>query len=172
MKKALIATLLLASVTATAWAEEDHPITKRAREVGVSQCLSAIDQVARYLVGTEDLPNASWYSFWTKDDADRHPYQVTIERTYEDGAALFNMTVAPSPNGECDFAYMKVFPFDKSCTGVASSIFKESTYKETLNKRVEVFEKNAMVNYAIPSGNGCTAVIEEHGTLPGKPAGK
>lgn len=135
---------------------ENH-VVKKAREVGVKDCLKTIEKISNFII--KDA-NYGVNSVWNSKHPDKQAFSSMIEVNFGDGTMLASLNVTKTASGECYVEYEKIFTFNKTCLALAKET-ENSVYKGELGKEVAYLEVEGAAVYLFPAGSGCIFVKKE-----------
>lgn len=141
-------------------AADDNRIVETAKKVGIVKCLPAIKHLSNHVV--DDGSTSGYNAVWSIEEPDKSFYNVTMERTYDDGNIFADLIVSPTPKGECSAVLSKMFYMGKSCLAASKDpLFEKAKYKRELHKDVAYFTDGGQDIYFIPVGTGCMIVTKQ-----------
>lgn len=140
---------------------EDAQITKSAREAKFLSCLATVAELEKFFGEGHSYGN---WSSWATERPSTQPFNTSIELTFDDGDQLVDLTIAPTPDGQCSYVYTRTWYSAKSCIATSKEKFLEGfEYKTELNKDIAAFSKNGVKVLLMPAGNGCVVQKKEIG---------
>lgn len=139
---------------------DESTVYQSAQKAGVKKCLPAVKKIADFLI--EGGRHGS-FDRWNTNNPDKQQFTSTIEQTYDDGAAIANLVVAPVATGECAVAYDRIAFVEKSCMAVRNEFFPKYEYKGEVSKYVTVLTgpSKSAVAFLLPTRTGCVMVKKE-----------
>lgn len=154
-------TFLLTLSTSHAVGGETAPITKMATDAGLTRCLQTITEMETFFGDGASYGN---WATWAKENPSSQIFNTSIELTYKDGIHLVDLTVAPTADNYCSYAYTRTWVSSKSCLAVSKESFlKEFEYVRELNKDVALFSKGGVQVFLLAADPGCVIQKKEIG---------
>ncbi|MBY5993561.1 hypothetical protein [Ferrimonas balearica] len=153
--------LLIALLMLAPQVQAEEQLVKHARNAGITACLSTIADLEQFFGAGNNY--GSW-STWASDKADDQIFNSAMEITFSDGVHLIDLTVAPTKDGHCSYAYTRTWSAEQNCMAVSRQDFmKGASYKTELNANVAAFEDGTARLFLMPSGNSCVLQKKEVG---------
>lgn len=132
-----------------------------AKGAGFKACMSTLLDVEKFLA--EGKNYGSWI-LSAKDQPDKQPLNTSMELTFDDGSAIVDITVTPTPDGECSFLYSRTWYVPSTCMAFSKSEAMETMqYKDQLNRDVAAFQGGALRVLLVSAGQGCLVQKKETG---------
>ncbi|MDQ6965343.1 MAG: hypothetical protein Q9M23_00260 [Mariprofundaceae bacterium] len=156
----LIALAMLLFPVQQAWGEEGK-ITRMAREAGFTACIGTVSKLETFL--SNKRPYGSW-SFWSNQQTDKQPFNVSMEVSYADSSILVDFSVIPSSDGSCAYTYTKTWYTPNSCTKTSKQKFmSKAKFKGKLNTHVRAYSLGSAELLLQKAGSGCMVQKKEIG---------
>lgn len=140
---------------------KENLVTNMAADAGVKSCLETVKDLNGFFGGDNDI--GAW-AFWSEENTDKQPFNVTLEQTYTDESAIVDFTVSPTPDGFCTYTYTRTWYSQSSCTAVSREDFlKDAKYKGEVNKNLLAFDNKGVKFLLTSAGTGCLVQKKEIG---------
>lgn len=139
-------------------AAETVPV-EQARQNGFTTCAGQLDKVANHVIGDSEH---GALSTWSKTDTDKKMFNAMAVSKYSDGHSVGVISTAQSRAGGCDSSYTTVFHWEKSCSAMRETTFKEWKYYSEVGGLTVLENESGSVNKILmPAGDGCVTVTTE-----------
>jgi hypothetical protein len=136
----------------------ENIVVKQAKKVGVKKCLPAIEAISNFLLG--DTTKYGVSSTWSSKNPDKQVFTSVIERNYSDGTVVFNLSVTPTPTGQCYTEYERIWSMNQTCLAYSQGL-EGAKYKGQVNKEVAYLNVNGADQYLLPFGQNCIVIKRE-----------
>ena len=147
-----------AAGAAAAAAAETVPV-EQAKQNGFTTCAGQVDKVANHVIGDSEH---GALSTWSKRDTDKKMFNSMAVSKYSDGHSVGVISTSQSVAGGCDSSYTTVFHWDKSCSAMRETTFKEWKYYTEVGGLTVLENESGSVNKILmPAGEGCVTVTTE-----------
>lgn len=132
---------------------------EQATKNGFKTCQKTVESIAQHL--TKDGKHSA-ISTWNKRSSDNRMFNSQLAISYTDGNAIAIINVAPVSSGKCDGSYTRITNWDKSCSVLRETNFKDWKFFSELSGLVSLENTSGSVSTVLlPSQNGCTTIQTE-----------
>jgi len=141
-------------------AEPLNGIAQSFGKAGVSDCLSRVNQVTNFLIGSGP---AGAVPFLPPSSVNRRIISTSMEVTQQNGVPTYaSATFAPIGGQGCSVSYDAVAYWSNTCNDVATKVFGNMQSAGVLKQGVAILVAGANVRvFLMPAGQGCISIKKE-----------
>ena len=127
-------------------------ITKRAKEVGFTECLKTVKQLEDFFIKGKDY---GVHTVTSNKDPNKNILNTTIEIVYNDTSEIINLSIIPNKNDTCSYSYTQTHVVNQSCDEYVKKSLVGFSNNGTLSKRIFLMTKDSLSFYLLDTKSGC-----------------